>query len=254
MNDMEPSLLACSKPDCGLDQVTRCDVCRLRALCLPAGLQPDEIAVLESIIEYQRIIPAGKEIYRQEQPFTSLFAVLSGAVKTYQTYGEDKTSVTGLHLPGELFGFSGINEAHYLTSAMALQKSNICEIPFEQLERLCRDVPGLQSQLLHLMSHRINDYQQHLRQLAADTTATNRIAAFLLGLAHRSRRRGESATEFRLPATGHDISNYLGIRFETFSRNLNDLVRSGIITKDNRYIAIVDHERLKQALRDPTDS
>ena len=249
MNEVESTLLACTDPSCGPENGARCDACRLRSLCLPAGLQPNEIAVLEGIIEYQRVIPAGTAVYHQDQPFTSLFAVLSGGVKTYQTLAEGKTSITGLHLPGELFGFSGINQAHYLTSAVALQKSNICEIPFDELENLCREVPGLQSQLLHLMSHRINDYQQHLRQLAADTTATSRIAAFLLGLAHRSRRRGESAVEFRLPATGHDISNYLGIRFETFSRNLNDLVRSGVIDKANRYITIVDREGLTRAVR-----
>ncbi len=252
MNKPETTLLACTDPSCGPQQGARCDACRLRSLCLPAGLQPDEVAVLEGIIEYQCKFAAGAHIYKQDQPFASLYAVLSGAVKTYQSQGGEETSITGIHLPGELFGFSGINEAHYLTSAMALQESYVCEIPFDELESLCRTVPGLQSQLLHLMSHRINDYQQHLSQLSANTTATSRIAAFLLGLGHRSQRRGESSSEFRLPATGRDISNYLGIRLETFSRNLSELVRSGLIAKDKRYITILDHAGLREALRDPS--
>lgn len=235
--------------DCGDELAARCRACRLRALCLPAVLLPDEIAVLEGIIEYRRIFPAGVQIYHDEQPFTALFAVLSGAVKTYRTLNGDKTSITGFHLPGEVFGFSGINQSHYLTNATTLEHTSVCEIPFDELESVCRKVPGVQSQLLHLMSHRIIDYQDHLGQLTRNTTANSRIAAFLLGLAARSVARGESGSQVRLPATGHDVSNYLGIRFETFSRRLNEFVRSGLVAKDKRNISILDFDGLRQAVR-----
>lgn len=249
MNHIESVMPVCTGPGCGPDQGAKCDACRLRALCLPAVLLTAEVAALESIIKYRRTIPADTEIYRDQQAFSALYATLSGAVKTYKIYGNGKSSITGIHLPGELFGFSGINQLHYLTNARTLQETRVCEIPFDELEIVCREVPGLQSQLLHLMSLRINDYQEHLSQLSANTTAISRIAAFLLGLVARAVRRGESGKDIRLPATGHDISNYLGIRFETFSRNLNDLVRSGVIAKNNRELNILNIDGLQRCVR-----
>ena len=235
---------------CDHDFKATCDMCRLRSLCLPAALRSDEIEALEQIIEYRRIFPAKSQIYRDKQKFTALFAVISGAVKTYKTYSDGKISITGCHLPGELFGFSGVNQAHYSTNARALEHTCICEIPFDELERVCRKVPGLQSQLMHLMSHRIVDYQEHLTQLTNRNKAKNRLAAFLLGLASRSVQRGESGKQIRLPMSGNDISNYLGISVETVSREFTGLARSGVIAKSNRDITILDIDRVRDSVCD----
>jgi CRP/FNR family transcriptional regulator len=107
-------------------------------------------------------------------------------------------------------------------------------------------VPGLQNRMLNIMSHRIIDYQSHLDELRWANPAQNRLAAFLMSLSSRAARRGESATAIRLPMTGQDIGNYLGISAEGVSRAFAALVSSGAITKRSREIAILDMGQLKQ--------
>lgn len=232
---------------CEHDYNANCDTCRLRTLCLPAALSTDEISALENIIEYRREIKAGTHLYRDNQEFTALFAIISGAVKTYKTYADDKISITGCHLPGELFGFSGISQTHYSTNATALENSCICEIPFDHLEKVCRKVSGLQSRLLHLMSHRIVNYHEHLIQFSPRNPVKKRIAIFLLSLSSRASVRGESITQLRLPMPGQDVSNYLGMNVETFSREFSRLAQTKTITKKGRYITILDFDRLRES-------
>ena len=231
--------------DCAHQFDASCETCRLRALCIPAALEVGEIAALEAIIDYRRIVKAKLHLYRAGQQFNAIYAIIFGAVKTYRTYDEGSTCVTGCYLPGELFGFSGINEGSYSVNAMALLETCVCEIPFDDLEAVCRKVPGLQSRILHLMSHRIIDYQSHLDGLRWANPAQSRLAAFLISLSSRAARRGESAMVIRLPMTGLDIGNYLGISAEGVSRSFAALVDSGAITKRGRDITIKDLQQLR---------
>lgn len=233
---------------CDHDFDVSCDTCRLRSLCLPANLGPEQVAALERVIESRPLYSARTLVYEDQQPFSALFAVVSGAVKTYKQHRDGQVSIVGCHLPGDLFGFSGVDGERYLNNAMTLEDSYLCVIPFAELEQVCRDVPELQSQLLHLMSHRIIDYQLHMTQLAGKKMATSRLAAFLLGLAARSLRHGGSDRAFQLPMTGQDVANYLGIRTETCSREFARLVKAGVIAKRNREITVLDPEQLRAAV------
>ncbi|RLQ23155.1 Crp/Fnr family transcriptional regulator [Seongchinamella sediminis] len=230
---------------CDHDFDVSCDTCRLRSLCLPANLRPEEVAALESVIEKRPTYPARSVVYKDQQPFAALFAVVSGAVKTYKLHSDGKVSIVGCHLPGDIFGFSGVDSKRYLTNAMTLEDSCLCVIPFADLEEVCREVPELQSQLLQLMSHRIIDYQQHVAQLAGKKMAQSRLAAFLLGLGARSLRHGGCDQQFQLPMSGQDIANYLGIRTETCSREFARLVKAGVIAKRNRKITVLDQQQLR---------
>ncbi len=228
-----------------------CEMCRLRGMCLPAAITPQEIEALESLIENRIEVPARKEVYRKGQEFNHIFAVVYGAVKTYSTGDDGETCVTGLHLPGEVFGFSGINDGVYAVSARALENSGICAIPFDELEDCCRAIPGLQMRLLHLMSDRINDYQQHFAHLSSASATQRRVATFLISLVSRAARQGSRTTsELRLPMSGDDIASYLGIKAETLSREFSRLVREGTIAKSGREIRILDKAQLERSACD----
>jgi CRP/FNR family transcriptional regulator, anaerobic regulatory protein len=67
------------------------------------------------------------------------------------------------------------NEGSYPVTAIALRGTWVCEIPFDDLEAACRRVPGLQNRILHLMSHRIIDYQSHLDELRWANPAQHRL-------------------------------------------------------------------------------
>ncbi len=227
-----------------------CEMCRLRGMCLPAAISAHEIEALESVIDGRLQVPAREHVYREGQAFTHIYAVVYGAVKTYFTYRDGSTCVTGLHLPGEMFGFSGIGDGVYSVNARALENSGLCALPFDDLERCCRSMPGLQSRLLHLMSDRIVDYQHHFAQLSASNAVQRRVATFLISLSSRAHRRGESTTRLHMPMTGEDTASYLGISAETLSREFSRLAREGIIIKAHRDITLLDKARLRRTVCD----
>lgn len=235
---------------CSHDFDLSCDNCRMRVLCLPAALDPHHMTALESIIEHRRPLKSGEYLYHQNDTFTALHAILSGSIKTYSTHEDGWIRITGCHLPGEIFSFSGINDSHYRSTARALEDTLVCEIPFDGLEDLCRKIPDLQSRLFHLMSQRLVEDHELAAQFLHKRPARKRIAAFLLGLSTRAARRDDSATELYLPMSRTDIGNYLGVTLETVCRELARLEKSGIISLSKRELTILDVPRLREPISD----
>lgn len=227
-----------------------CDTCRMRVLCLPAALDQHHLTSLDAIIEERLTLQAGDYLYHQNQPFTALHAILAGSIKTYTTHEDGWVRITGCHLPGEIFGFSAIDGDHYRSTARALEDTLVCELPFSDLEDLCRKIPDLQSRLLHLMSQRLVEDHQLAAQFLHKRPARKRLATFLLSLSTRAARRGESTSDLRLPMSRTDIGNYLGITLETVCRELARLEKQGIITLHKRELTILNLPALRAPLCD----
>jgi CRP/FNR family transcriptional regulator len=72
------------------------------------------------------------------------------------------------------------------------------------------------------------------------------VAAFLLDLAERYRRRGYSSTQYVLRMTGEEIGSYLGLKLETVSRLFSKLQNEGIVRVQGRNVALLDPGALRQ--------
>ncbi|PXV57294.1 Crp-like helix-turn-helix domain-containing protein [Dyella jiangningensis] len=82
-------------------------------------------------------------------------------------------------------------------------------------------------------------------QLAADHSADERVAAFLIDLGERYAARGFSGTHFRLSMSRSDIANYLRLAPETVTRALGRLRSQGIIEIDGRAVILRDDVSLR---------
>jgi CRP/FNR family transcriptional regulator len=138
----------------------------------------------------------------------------------------------------------GISDFAHVSSAVALERSALCEIPYESLGKLSGELPSLQRHFMQLMSREIANDQQ-LISLLGKNSAEERIAALILSISSRNVRRKFSATEFRLPMSRTDIANYLGLTIETVSRILSKMGKQNIIELNNKELTILDMESLK---------
>ncbi|MEX2365411.1 MAG: helix-turn-helix domain-containing protein, partial [Pseudohongiellaceae bacterium] len=125
----------------------------------------------------------------------------------------------------------------------ALETSSVCEIPFNQLEDLSRQIPVLQHHFFQVMSRQIESNHKMLLTLSKKN-AEGRLATLLVSLSHRFGRRHFSPNALRLPMSRQDIGNFLGLTIETVSRTFTRLQKDGIIEVDGREIRILDHDRL----------
>lgn len=216
-----------------------CKNCRLA----PPSLSDDKIQELEAIIKPGHLLHKGDHLFRQGDPFHSVYLVRSGSLKTVTTNEQGLEKITGFYYANEIFGFSGMDEGRYPVSAIALESTLCSEIPFDQLEQLSQQIPGLSHQLLLMMSRKIREDQQ-MKLLLSRLNADSRIAAFLLNISAHFRERGFSALRFRLSMSRHEIGDYLGLAVETVSRSFTRLQKSGLLQVNGRETEILDFTEL----------
>lgn len=233
--------------DCGgaakMAHRVSCNDCSLSSICLPLAVSLDELQQLEQIMHRGRPLKRGEHLYRAGDAFESVYAVRSGAIKTYAVSEDGEEQVTGFYLPGEIIGMDGISTASHVSSAKALETASVCEIPFARLEELSGRIPSLQHHFFSLMSREIQA-DRELHMLLGKKAAEERIASLLLSIGARQRRRGLSADRLRLPMSRYDIANYLGLAVETVSRILTRFQQQGMLEVEGRDITIVDRDTL----------
>src|SRR5512135_2009139 len=183
---------------------------------------------LEELIHNKRTYATGDYLYRAGDRFKSLHAIHSGSFKTRVLHDDGREQVTGFLMPGEIIGLDAICTEFHTCEALAMEPSEVCELPFSRLEELSRDIPSLQRHLHKIMSREIVR-DQGIMLLLGSMRAEERLAAFLLNLSQRFTSRGYSASEFNLRMTREEIGSYLGLKLETVSRTFSKFQEDGLI-------------------------
>jgi len=220
-----------------------CSNCSLSQLCLPHGMSGDDMDALDQIVKRQHPYQPGQHIFRAGDRSNSLFAVRSGALKTYCTTEDGDEQVLGFTLPGELVGLDGMSDGSYGSSSVVLDTASVCELPYDRLEEMCHSLSGLNRQMMRVVSKEVSSDQAMLL-LLGKRNADERLAAFLLSMSIRYKSRGLSATEFNLPMSRQDIGNYLGLAIETVSRLFASFQKDQLLTVNRRQIVLQDLPRL----------
>ncbi|MBD3609764.1 MAG: fumarate/nitrate reduction transcriptional regulator Fnr [Gammaproteobacteria bacterium] len=220
-----------------------CQNCSLHQLCLPMGVDGEDLQKLDEIIKRRRPVKRGDDLFQVGDGFRAIYAVRSGSIKTYTPTHDGQEQVTGFHLPGEILGLDAISNSIHPCTAKSLETSSVCEIPFDRLEELGHQIPSLQRQMFKVMSREIFEEESHML-LLGKRNAEERLAAFLLSVSRRFKRRGFSDTEFNLSMSRNDIGNYLGLAVETVSRMFTRFQDDGVVEVDRKSVKILDMERL----------
>lgn len=228
--DLNPAKVACR--DCGLFQ-----------LCLPVGIEAAELEQLDRIIKRRRPLRRGDHLFQVNTPFRSIYAVHSGSIKTYIPTADGNEQITGFHLPGELLGLDAISTRRHPCAAKALETTSLCEIPFEKLAELAKQIPSLQNQLLRILSQEIL-HDHSLLTLLGKRSAEERLAALLVSLSERYKQRHFSSTELTLSMSRNDIANYLGMVVETVSRLFTRFQEDGLLHVERKRVRILAPEQL----------
>nr|WP_107918949.1 fumarate/nitrate reduction transcriptional regulator Fnr [Neisseria elongata] len=224
---------------------TLCSTCSLRELCLPVGLQPDEFEQLDTVIKQSHRLKKGEFLFRSGESFHSLYAIRTGFFKTTVASQDGRDQVTGFFMSGELIGMDGICTHSHSCDAVALEDSEVCELPFGHMEALSKEIPSIQTHFFRLMSREIVR-DQGVMLLLGNMRAEERIAAFLLNLSQRLHHRGFAANDFILRMSREEIGSYLGLKLETVSRTLSRFHQEGLIVVEHKHIRLLKPELLNQ--------
>ena len=222
-----------------------CSNCNLRELCMPVGLNDDELRRVDELVASRRSVKRGTALFHNGEPFTSLYAIRTGFFKTSLTTEDGRDQVTGFQMAGEIIGLDGIVNEQHTCDATALEDAEVCVMPFDRIEDISREVGALQKHVHRIMSREI--VREHgVMLLLGSMRAEERLAAFLLNLVQRLQARGFSRSELILRMTREEIGSYLGMKLETVSRTFSKFADAGIIEVKQRHIAIENAEALKR--------
>ncbi|HSI53950.1 MAG TPA: fumarate/nitrate reduction transcriptional regulator Fnr [Ramlibacter sp.] len=226
---------------------TNCSSCHLKELCLPSGMNCDELDRLDQLMMGRRRVKMGQALYRERDKFRYIYAVRSGTFKSTLTVQDGREQVTGFHMAGELMGLDGVAQGSHASCSVALEDSEVCAIPFEHLNELSAASTNMHHLVGRLMSREI--VREHsLMLLLGSMNAEERLAAFLLNLSQRLKARGYSSSDFHLRMSRAEIGSYLGMKLETVSRTFSLFQLRKLLDVDKRHIRILDAAGLTRAL------
>ena len=224
-----------------------CSSCNMREMCLPAGLCPEDMERIEGLVYARRRVKRGETLFNAGDTFGSIYAIRSGFFKTSVIDGEGREQVTGFCMGGELLGLDGLGAGRYNGTAVALEDSEACVLPFALVEELSHDIRPLQRQLHSVLSREI--VRDHgVMMLLGSMRAEERLATFLLNLSKRFMRRGYSSSDFHLRMTREEIGSYLGLKLETVSRLFSSFQKDNLIEVQQKHVRIRDIAGLERML------
>ena len=228
-------------PKSSITLQTQCTNCSLKELCLPIGLNPEEFKQLDAVVKQGRRVKKGEFLFHTGEAFTSLFAIRTGFFKTTINTQDGRDQVT------EMMGMDGLGGNAYTCDAVALEDSEVCELPFGQLDELGKYLPRLNLHFFRMMSREIVR-DQNVMLLLGNMRAEERLEAFLLNLSDRLHCRGFAAHDFILRMSREEIGSYLGLKLETVSRTLSRFNQEGWINVEHKHIRILQPEALQKMM------
>ncbi len=229
-----------------LNQVS-CNNCGLDNICLPRGLSHEEVESISQIVKAKKTLQRGEFIYHEGDNFRGILAIKSGSAKLVGADQHGNEHILNILLPGELLGFDGLSTDKHSCAAIALETTSFCLLPADSMDDLFHNIPTLTRELFRHSGEKMLEDKNQL--ILSKRPAEERLAYFLISLSERLKRRGFSASEFKLSLSRQEIGNHLGLALETVSRLLKKFQEDELIVVQNRFITITNLTALKQLLQ-----
>ena len=195
----------------------------------------------------RRKLEAGQYLYRAGQTFNALFLVHAGFLKASLMAEDGREQVTGFRMRGELLGVESIGTKSYACDVVALDTSEVWELPYPAVLTACARVPELQAQLTAALAAEIRSVRSWMLALGT-LSAEQRVATFLLDVAARHEALGFSNKHFVLRMSRADIGSFLALKHETVTRALTRLSAQGCISVEWREVRVLDAVALRATI------
>ncbi len=186
----------------------------------------------------------GAPLFRQGEPSTSFYFVISGAVKVYRLAADGQEKVFDVISARQTVAEAMLltESANYSANAEALEPTQLYRLPSSVYLQLLQNNNRLALALLGRLSGRMQQRLNEIETLSLKNS-THRVVRYLLNQLGQCQ---ESVTSFTLPMAKQLIAGHLSIQPETFSRVIRRLSDEHVISQSGRQINILNRFRLEQ--------
>jgi CRP/FNR family transcriptional regulator len=221
----------------------------LEDLCALLHIRSTSLASGKALFQHVQC-KAGQRIHTIGQRFDTLYVVNSGFLKTALIDDAGDERILSFPMKGDMLGIDGIHLRHHASETLALSECDLILLPFARLTSLGRVNPDVESLMYRMMSRELA-HRQAIIGMLGTLSAEARVARFLIALCERFVDMGYSGKIFKLRMTRQEIGSYLALTMETVSRTLSAFNEAGLISVQQRCIAINDAETLRALRRLP---
>ena len=201
------------------------------------GLSSSEIEAIGELV-FEKKYERDEMLLLEGEAATSLYFVVSGAVKIFKTSADGKEQILYIIRPQETFNEvpvlnGGVNPA----SAQAMTPLSIYGVSRDDMQVILHKYNQVALNIIQVMAKRL----RHMISLVEDLSfryVIGRVAKILLGYAGDQIAAGTRLTQ-------RDMAAMAGTAREVVSRSLKKLEDDGIIDIDRNRIIIKDRQALK---------
>ena len=170
------------------------------------------------------VLERDQELHEQGTPARYCYQIVSGCLRTVKLMEDGRRQIGDFLMAGDLLGFDVMDR--YAFGADAVSATVLRRYRVAAVEAMADHDPGFSRWLRQRAARHLEATQAHTLLLGRKS-ASERIAAFLLEMAHRSPR--STGGTIAVPMCRVDIADHLGLTIETVCRNLTSLHRAGTI-------------------------
>jgi CRP-like cAMP-binding protein len=198
------------------------------------ALTPEHLEKVQAQLR-ERSFERAKVLYFVGAPADYLWCVKSGEVRLYKSSSTGRITSLEILGPGEVFGaVSALDQDEYPVSAEGVTAGTVWCLPRAHFLRLLNEEPGLNRELLEIITRRLRGAHERVRSFAHDP-APSRLAQALL----RVNRGGVAAV------TRKDLAEAAGTTVETAIRVLRTFERDGVVQGSVGKVRLIDQPALE---------
>ena len=219
------------------------DIEHLQRVGVFQGIAPDNLVRIAQVARRRRI-PAETFLFHQGDPAEVIYVPVQGRLKLTQITPEGHEVILRYVGVGEMTGATALfGDTAYPASAETVEEAIVLGWDNETMIQLIGQYPRLGLNILHLLSVRLQELQDRLREMSTERVE-RRIARALLRLVSQLGRKVETGVLIDLPLSRQDLANMTGTTLYTVSRILSRWEEEGIIEAGREKVLIKHPPRL----------
>ena len=185
-------------------------------------------------------------LYKEGDPCSHLYILLSGEVKVYKTLANGKQQIHKLaQIPGDLIACEDLFLETHGSSAEALNDVSVCHLRCDDLQMSSIRYKEIADTLMQAMSRNLNSYIRHIANLG-QKNALERLASYLVYLndTHNQRHLNNSYLQDSLSRI--ELADMLGVTQRTLIRSIKQLEANDFISTKKEGFFILDLHALEK--------
>lgn len=191
-----------------------------------------------------------EHIFMDKDEVINIYIIVCGKVSLYKLSNFGDKKVIFIFDKGKILNEHSLQNVKVSINCEVLEDSIILSIPSKVLIKAMENDFSLSKYMLNLMSLNIRRLYRQLQNTTADLKCEKKLASKLLKLAKDNGIACKNMVKINIPLTVTYLSEMIGARRETISRQINKLSKLNLIEFKNNNIFIKDIDKLRDYFYD----